>query len=204
MLEETCNVQETLFLRNAKNNSRGYHNSKSYSSVRSSLGQSTEIYFSFGTMVSLMKNRAALKTSARSLFLLKEFGSIGEQLELVLSFEFMCTNYLRIPLRVGLSSLMLLLLVNVQQVKYSRQIVGLKMCCFVGKYKRFFVHYRPTSGLWAGGEFSIEFDVRGVPEYPNKPPLAKMRTKIWHPNIDVKFHTFTYISPTLVRRRYLP
>eukprot|EP01105_Mastigella_eilhardi_P006115 TRINITY_DN17728_c0_g1_i1.p2 TRINITY_DN17728_c0_g1~~TRINITY_DN17728_c0_g1_i1.p2 ORF type:complete len:199 (-),score=66.05 TRINITY_DN17728_c0_g1_i1:102-698(-) len=55
-----------------------------------------------------------------------------------------------------------------------------------GKYKRFFVHYRPKFGLYSGGEFTIEFDVRKCPEYPNRPPHARMLTKIWHPNIDLQ------------------
>eukprot|EP01105_Mastigella_eilhardi_P005416 TRINITY_DN17138_c0_g1_i1.p1 TRINITY_DN17138_c0_g1~~TRINITY_DN17138_c0_g1_i1.p1 ORF type:complete len:198 (-),score=57.29 TRINITY_DN17138_c0_g1_i1:172-765(-) len=55
-----------------------------------------------------------------------------------------------------------------------------------GKYKRFYVHYKPTSGLYTGGTYTIEFDVRQVPEYPNKPPKAHMLTKVWHPNIDLQ------------------
>lgn len=38
------------------------------------------------------------------------------------------------------------------------------------KYKRFVVHYKPDTGIYAGGTFRMMFDVSAVPEYPYKPP----------------------------------
>ncbi|KAH3763405.1 NEDD8-conjugating enzyme UBE2F [Pelomyxa schiedti] len=110
-------------------------------------------------MAALMRrtNASALRTSSRSLFLLKEFGKIGEQLELDPS---VCR--LEFP-----------------DAPASGELTS-------GKYKRFFVKYRPQAGIYAGGEYLIEFDVRKVPEYPDRPPIVKVRTKIWHPNIDLE------------------
>jgi len=51
------------------------------------------------------------------------------------------------------------------------------------KYKRFIVHIHIDQGYYAGGVFRFEFDVRDVPEYPNKPPKVTCLTKTWHPNL---------------------
>eukprot|EP00727_Mastigamoeba_balamuthi_P006254 m51a1_g2248 hypothetical protein (215) ;mRNA; r:293891-294805 len=54
------------------------------------------------------------------------------------------------------------------------------------KYKKFVVHYRPDSGLYAGGTFRFLFDVTAVADYPYKPPQVTMLTRVWHPNITVE------------------
>jgi len=51
------------------------------------------------------------------------------------------------------------------------------------KYKRFIVHFQPEEGYYAGGVFRFQFDVRDVPDYPNKPPKVTCLTRVWHPNI---------------------
>jgi len=53
------------------------------------------------------------------------------------------------------------------------------------KYKRFVVNYTPEAGYYAGGVFRFEFDVRDVPDYPEKPPKVTCLTKVWHPNISL-------------------
>eukprot|EP01098_Paradermamoeba_levis_P006011 TRINITY_DN2510_c0_g1_i3.p1 TRINITY_DN2510_c0_g1~~TRINITY_DN2510_c0_g1_i3.p1 ORF type:complete len:184 (+),score=60.97 TRINITY_DN2510_c0_g1_i3:195-746(+) len=92
----------------------------------------------------------------RTTFLLKEFQRIGEDLEL--------PEYAQIEF---------------PDADEDTGIVNAK------KYKRFIVHVTPDDdSLYTGGTFRIEFDLNAVPEYPNKPPKAKMLTKIWHVNID--------------------
>jgi len=101
------------------------------------------------------KTGKALRSSTRSLFLLKEFGKTGEKLELPPS----C-------------------LLEFPDADPSGETNA-------GKYKRFIVHFTPDEGLYSGGTFQIQFNVNDVPEYPYKPPHAKMLTKVWHPNIDL-------------------
>lgn len=56
------------------------------------------------------------------------------------------------------------------------------------KYETFIAHVSPTSGVYAGGTFKIEFSVKSAPEYPFQPPSARMLTPIWHPNVDLQGH----------------
>jgi len=64
------------------------------------------------------------------------------------------------------------------------------------KYKRFIIHFTPDDGLYEGGVFRIE--IEATPEYPFKPPKAKMLTKLWHPNVDLQgaiCHNYLKVDP---------
>ena len=101
-----------------------------------------------------MKRKAnPLAVSKRSIFLLRQFGK-GEQLDLPDN----CT------------------------MEFPDAKPGDQGSCSE-KYKRFIVHIEVEEGLYAGGVFRFEFDVRDVPDYPNNPPKVKCLTKVWHPNI---------------------
>jgi len=53
----------------------------------------------------------------------------------------------------------------------------------VEKYLHFIVHICPSGGFYNGGTFRFDFDLRNVPDYPNKPPKVTCLTRVWHPNI---------------------
>jgi len=105
----------------------------------------------------LRYTESILRTSTRSLFLLKEFGKTGERLELPPS----CL------------------------LEFPDADPNPNANDGSGKYKRFIVHFSPDEGVYLGGTFQIHFNVNDVVEYPYKPPVAKMLTKVWHPNIDL-------------------
>jgi len=106
-----------------------------------------------------MKKKNPLTVSRRSIFLLKQFGK-GEQLGL----PDCCT------------------------LEFPDAVKGDSAGTSAEKYKRFIVHIQPEDGYYAGGVFRFEFDVRNVPDYPNKPPKVTCLTKVWHPNISLDGH----------------
>jgi ubiquitin-protein ligase len=115
--------------------------------------------------MSAHKSRKSLKASRRALFLLKEFGRVGEDLELP---EF-C------------------------EIEFPDADVD-PDAITASKYKRLIVHVSPREGLYAGGTFRIELDVTHVPEYPDKPPKAKMLTKMWHVNVSNESICHNYLK----------
>lgn len=111
-----------------------------------------------------------LLTSRRSMFLLRQFGRMGEQLDLPDN----CT------------------------IEFPDAKEGETPGSSADKYKRFVVHYRPEEGLYAGGVYRFEFDVTDVPEYPDKPPKVRCLTRVWHPNIALDgrvCHNFLQANP---------
>jgi len=56
------------------------------------------------------------------------------------------------------------------------------------KFKHIFVIVRVKGGYYDGGVFRFEFDLRGVPDYPVKPPKVMCLTRCWHPNISPDGH----------------
>jgi len=104
------------------------------------------------------QNGKSLKTSTRSLILLKDFGLTGERLDLPPT----C------------------------QIEFPEADINANAETSAEKYKRFIVHFAPDEGLYSGGVFRVEFSVKDVPEYPHMPPKARTLTQIWHPNIDLK------------------
>jgi len=100
------------------------------------------------------KKASALTVSRRSIFLLRQFGK-GEQLDLPDN----C----------------------IMEFPDAKRDDTIGTCA--DKYKRFVVHFKPETGYYAGGEYRFEFDVRDVPDYPERPPKVTCLTRVWHPNI---------------------
>jgi len=49
------------------------------------------------------------------------------------------------------------------------------------KYKEFLIHYTPETGTWAGGTYTLRFEVPA--DWPKNPLRGFCDTPIWHPNI---------------------
>jgi len=65
------------------------------------------------------------------------------------------------------------------------------------KYKRFILNVNPKEGLYAGGNFQLEFDLNQVPEYPDKPPKVSMLTKMWHVNVNNSSICHNYLKVSI-------
>jgi len=94
------------------------------------------------------------RTSTRSVHLLREFMENGEDLGLV-----------------GIT------------VEFPDAIEGQEPGDCADKYKHIIFHVHVKDGIYAGGTFRFEFDMRDVPNYPFSPPKVTCLTKVWHPNI---------------------
>eukprot|EP01089_Gocevia_fonbrunei_P001977 TRINITY_DN11936_c0_g1_i1.p1 TRINITY_DN11936_c0_g1~~TRINITY_DN11936_c0_g1_i1.p1 ORF type:complete len:221 (-),score=35.83 TRINITY_DN11936_c0_g1_i1:23-685(-) len=107
-----------------------------------------------------------LRTSSRSIYLLKEIGRKGENLGLPTPRsqpDHLCgcqIEYIDTPSLHPDS---------------------------VDRFKHMIVHVHVKSGLYGGGHFRIEIDITSdkCKDFPFTPPQAKLLTKIWHPNVSL-------------------
>lgn len=117
---------------------------------------------------------AALRQSRRSLFIMQEIRKVGQDFGMPKESE-----------DVDLEASWWYADVELPLTKELVAAKGDAGFADTGRFKNLIIHVHVQTGVYTGGVFRLDIDLRNAPDYPNEPPKAKLLTKIWHPNVKV-------------------
>jgi ubiquitin-protein ligase len=135
--------------------------------------------FNFFVLFFEMAAKSSLRASRRTLFILQEIRKKGESLDLPGESEM-----LDLPDKQSSPSSWWHCKLEFPLTKDLVAAKGDDAYDDAARYKLIVVHVHVREGLYGGGWYRLEIDLRETPAYPNEPPRARYLTKMWHPNVD--------------------